>query len=87
MGQTLTEDPGAPAPSPQARWNAAHPKEIWAHAALRSALKKGLIEKEPCGVCGAHEVDGHHHDYDRPMDVRWLCRLHHRGVHRKGGRS
>ncbi|WP_287208691.1 hypothetical protein [Mesorhizobium sp.] len=69
--------------TPQARWKAAHPKETWAHAALRSALKKGLIEKEPCGVCGAHEVDGHHDDYNRPMDVRWFCRRHHKQEHRR----
>lgn len=69
--------------TPQDRWKAAHPKETWAHAALRSALKKGLIEKEPCEVCGAHEVDGHHDDYARPMDVRWFCRRHHKQEHRR----
>jgi hypothetical protein len=23
----------------------------------------------------------HHSDYDRPTDVRWLCRKHHLDVH------
>lgn len=72
-----------PQPSSQARWNAAHPKELWAHAALRSAIRKGLIERQPCEVCGAEPADGHHDDYDRPMVVRWLCRLHHRRVHKE----
>jgi len=67
--------------SPQAKWNTSNPKAIWAHAALRSAIKKGLIERGPCEVCGNEHVDGHHDDYDKPMVVRWLCRLHHRHLH------
>lgn len=70
-------------PSSQAKWNAAHPKAMWAHAALRSAIRKGLIARGPCEVCGSEHVDGHHDDYDKPMAVRWLCRLHHREVHRR----
>ena len=73
-------------PSSQTAWNNAHPKELWAHAALRSAIRKGLISRGCCEVCGAEDTDGHHDDYDRPMAVRWLCRLHHRAVHAKGGR-
>ncbi|RWN28904.1 MAG: hypothetical protein EOR95_22960 [Mesorhizobium sp.] len=65
----------------QARWNNAHPLERWAHSALRSALRKGLVVRGECEVCGAPETDGHHHDYDRPLAVRWLCRLHHRREH------
>ena len=77
----------APKKSPkvtsQSRWNDSHPKELWAHQALRSALKKGLLIRGSCEVCGAPNADGHHHDYDRPLDVRWLCRLHHRQLHKQ----
>jgi hypothetical protein len=69
----------------QARWAAANPKAKWAHAALRSALVRGLVERQPCQVCGATPTDGHHEDYDKPAVVRWLCRRHHREVHRKSG--
>lgn len=69
----------------QARWQAANPKARWAHLALASAIKRGLIERQPCEECGAEPSDGHHHDYNRPMDVRWLCRRHHRALHCKGG--
>ncbi|MCF6112391.1 hypothetical protein [Mesorhizobium muleiense] len=69
--------------SSQTKWNSAHPKELWAHSALRSALRKGLVVRGKCEVCGAENTDGHHDDYDRPMVVRWLCRLHHRHVHMK----
>ena len=67
----------------QARWAREHPKEVWAHSALRSALRRGLIQRGPCEECGAERTDGHHDDYDKPMEVRWLCRRHHRAVHRK----
>lgn len=68
----------------QDKWDNSHPKERWAHQALRSAIRKGLIQRGPCEVCGTTEnVDGHHDDYDRPMAVRWLCRRHPRlPVHR-----
>lgn len=73
--------------SPQARWREANPQALWAHVALASAIKRGLIERQPCEVCGAvhgqdgTSVHGHHSDYDRPMAVSWLCQRHHMQVH------
>ena len=67
--------------SSQAKWNAANPKAMWAHQCLRSAERRGPVTRQPCEVCGADEVDGHHDDYDKPLAVRWLCRLHHRRLH------
>lgn len=69
--------------SRQARWQAANPKARWAHVCLQSALRRGLTGREPCAVCGDEKVDGHHPDYDRPMDVIWLCRKHHKAAHRQ----
>lgn len=79
-GEALPDDKPM---SSQAKWNAAHPKEMWAHQALRSAIGRGLIERQPCEVCGEAKTDAHHDDYDRPLLIRWLCRLHHRAVHRE----
>ncbi|MEH7869692.1 hypothetical protein V7795_21430 [Rhizobium laguerreae] len=69
--------------SSQTKWNHANPKALWAHNALRSAIRRGLISRGCCEVCGAEDTDGHHDDYDRPLDVAWLCRLHHRAEHRR----
>lgn len=77
-------------PTRQAAWAMRNPMARWAHIALASALRRGLIERGGCEVCGATEVDGHHDDYTRPMAVRWFCRLHHKGEHRRlrqGGAS
>lgn len=65
----------------QQRWVNRNPKARWAHVCLASAIRRGLVEREPCEVCGAEPADGHHDDYDRPADVRWLCRKHHREHH------
>jgi hypothetical protein len=67
----------------QQKWAAAHPRARWAHSCLRSAIRRGLVTRQPCEVCGAEPADGHHPDYDRPAHVQWLCRRHHRELHRK----
>lgn len=67
----------------QAKWRQGHPKQTWAHQCLRSALRRGLIIQEPCRECGALDSEAHHPDYDRPMDVQWLCRPCHKAEHRR----
>ena len=51
-----------------------------AGARLRRAVRLGLIERKPCETCGA-VAEAHHEDYYKPLDVRWLCKRHHEGVH------
>ena len=46
-----------------------------------SKIKKGELIRNPCEVCGEIKVEAHHDDYMRPLDVRWLCRNHHREHH------
>lgn len=49
---------------------------------LAYAIEKGRIVRGPCQRCGAKRVDGHHHDYSKPLDVTWLCRRCHFAVER-----
>jgi hypothetical protein len=56
-------------------------QKIKAHNAVARALRNGLLKRQPCEVCGEVRVDAHHPDYDRPLDVRWLCRAHHAALH------
>jgi len=63
---------------------ARHAKRI-ARQALQTyvyALRAGKIKRQPCEVCGG-KAEGHHTDYSKPLDVKWLCRTHHRAAHRK----
>jgi hypothetical protein len=45
------------------------------------ALKKGLIKKGRCKECGKKEVEGHHFNYNNPIDILWLCKQHHEEIH------
>lgn len=45
-----------------------------ARAAVYRAIQRGDLIKQPCGMCGTDKsVQGHHHDYSKPLDVEWLC--------------
>lgn len=48
---------------------------------VSSAVREGMIRKLPCLICGKLEVEGHHPDYDQPLDVIWLCTEHHAACH------
>ena len=56
-----------------------------AYYAYRAAIRAGLLVRstvcEDCGVKG--RTDGHHKNYRRPFDVRWLCGTCHRRCHKK----
>ncbi len=57
-------------------------KKIRVRALTRSYIKNGTLLKLPCEVCGYSDyVEAHHDDYYKPLDVRWLCRTHHREHH------
>lgn len=58
-----------------------------ARAAVQYALRDGRLLKLPCEVCGVANTQGHHDDYDKPLDVRWLCPFHHAEHHRINGKS
>jgi hypothetical protein len=49
--------------------------------AVTRAIKSGELLRQPCEVCGDPRSDAHHDDYSKPLDVRWLCRSHHRQHH------
>lgn len=54
---------------------------------LKYAVSVGKIQRQPCEVCGNPKVDGHHDDYSKPLDVRWLCRKHHQEHHKQMARK
>lgn len=46
------------------------------------ARKNGELVPKPCS-CGETKVEMHHDDYDKPLEVTWLCVPCHRELHRK----
>lgn len=59
----------------------AHPEKVKAYDAVHRAVKSGVLIKGPCEICGSKKVQAHHEDYSKPLDVIWLCSLHHHWIH------
>ena len=57
--------------------------EIKAQKAVGRALKTGRMVRLPCVICGDSKSQGHHEDYDKPLEVVWLCQKHHKARHRE----
>lgn len=72
------------------RWKradmAAHPERYVARAKLNHEIRVGRLKRGQCAVCGSPRAEAHHSDYAKPLNVNWLCRLHHVQQH-KGNAS
>lgn len=67
----------------QEKWRERNPVATWAHSATRSAIRRGIIQPEPCSVCGEPKAEAHHPDHREPLRVIWLCRPCHKAEHRR----
>lgn len=56
-------------------------KGVVARYKYRHALYHGILVPKPCEVCGEKKAEGHHPDYDEPLEVSWLCERHHKMLH------
>lgn len=67
------------------RWDARNPEKDRAHTAVGNAVRDGRLHKpDRCEECGAGGmIHGHHEDYSRPLEVKWLCPSCHMKKHRK----
>lgn len=65
-----------------AGWYKRHPEALEAHRIVRQAIRRGELRREPCCMCGCAKSHAHHDDYGRPLDVVWLCVVHHAEHHR-----
>ncbi|HVZ06239.1 hypothetical protein [Hyphomicrobium sp.] len=70
------------------RYRERNEQKYQAHIRVRHAIAAGtLVKADRCefanlGGC-AGRIEAHHEDYDRPLDVRWLCVEHHNERHHK----
>lgn len=66
-------------------YRAKNKKKSRAHDLVAYAIRIGTLIKQPCEVCGKDSHVAHHDDYDKPLDVRWLCATHHKEWHMVNG--
>lgn len=60
------------------KYRVGHPIRYKATNAVNNAIRDGRLKKEACVICGCEEsVHGHHPDYSKPLEVIWLCPVHH----------
>ena len=60
-----------------------YPHKVRAQSQINNELKMGrIIRPTICSLCGCDcTPDGHHWDYDKPLDVVWVCRQCHCDIH------
>ena len=54
-----------------------------ARDAVNNAVKRGDIVPGACSRCPEKKAEAHHPDYEKHLDVVWLCRRCHRKLHRE----
>ena len=64
-------------------WRREDPRRQRAHSLVSRAIKKALLVRAPCYRCGSERSLAHHEDYDKPLDVIWLCQPCHKQRHKE----
>lgn len=64
-------------------WRAEDERRQKAHNAVYSAVKSGKLIRQLCCRCGNEKTLAHHEDYDKPLDVMWLCQPCHKQRHKE----
>jgi ribosomal protein S27AE len=64
-------------------WRADDKRRAKAHNAVAWAIKKGSLLRSPCVRCGDSKSVAHHEDYDKPLEVMWLCQPCHKQRHKE----
>lgn len=61
-----------------------HPERWKARALVSYAIKIGQLNRGHCKICGSAEnIEAHHEDYFKPLEVTWLCRNCHKAHHKE----
>lgn len=73
-------------PEYREKWRKDNLAKYQAKVLMSNLLRSKKITKGSCEECGTIEsVHGHHDDYLKPFDVRWLCAAHHSQWHKTNG--
>lgn len=67
-------------------WRDKNRDKVKAYGILSQAIKMGRVVKpKQCSQCpNTGRIEGHHEDYNKPLEVEWLCRECHAKIPPKG---
>ncbi len=67
----------------QKKYRARFPKKARAGDIVNKRIQRGVsLVRELCSVCG-NEAEVHHPNYNKPLEIVWLCKKHHVEEHRR----
>ena len=64
-------------------WRAEDLRRQVAHSQVSKAIRNGGLVRQPCCRCGEAKTVAHHEDYDKPLEVVWLCQPCHKQRHKE----
>ena len=64
-------------------WRAEDARRGKAHGAVAKAIRHGKLIRSNCERCGKEKTEAHHEDYDKPLQVIWLCNVCHKQRHKE----
>jgi len=68
------------------RWRKENWEKVLAQSQVQDHLKRGnIVRPNKCPVCksSAYRIEAHHNDYDKPLEVLWLCQKCHLAIHQR----
>ena len=68
----------------QKTYRAKNRQKFNARMLLYKYVAKGKIIRGRCAICNSGKsIEAHHEDYSKPLEVVWLCKIHHNEIHRR----
>lgn len=64
-------------------WREEDSRRVLAHSRVARAVRNGSLVRQPCCQCGEVKSVAHHEDYDKPLEVMWLCQPCHKQRHKE----
>ena len=66
-----------------AKFRLKYPLKYKARIKISTLIRAGKLKQQSCEVCGIFPTQAHHEDYNKPLEVKWLCLKHHAMLHRE----
>ena len=64
------------------KWELNNPEKRNATITVNNHKRDGKLISKPCLICGDKNVQAHHEDYNKPLEIIWLCDKHHKELHK-----